>query len=138
MKLRKRKTSFIGGQGMKIREVSDHYNVSLSTLRDYEKIGFFDDVERVNGVREYCDRDIERLSLILSLKKIGLIDSEILDYIHLEALGDQTKRERVNLLKTHRQQLLDQVHQKQKSIDQIDCMIYEILGCCRKDGGYER
>lgn len=103
-----------------------------------KRLVFFDDVERINGVREYCDRDIERLSLILSLKKIGLMDSEILDYIHLEALGDQTKRERVNLLKTHRQQLLDQVHQKQKSIDQIDCMIYEILGCCRKDEGYER
>ena len=66
---------------MKIKEVSNKFNISMTTLRYYEKIGLFDDVKRVNGVREYEDKDIRYLSMIITLKKAGLSNDSILKYI---------------------------------------------------------
>ena len=57
---------------MKIKEVSEKYNVPMTALRYYEKAGLFNQVKRVNGIREYDDLDIERLSLILTLKKANI------------------------------------------------------------------
>ena len=45
---------------MRIKEVSKRFNVSITALRYYEKVGLFEDVNRVNGIREYEDKDIER------------------------------------------------------------------------------
>ena len=45
---------------MKIKEVSEKYNVPMTALRYYEKAGLFNQVKRINGIREYDNSDIER------------------------------------------------------------------------------
>lgn len=103
---------------MRIKEVSKRFNVSITALRYYEKVGLFEDVNRVNGIREYEDKDIERLSLILTLKNIGLSNETILKYIELNEQGAHTKLER--------QKLLDSIHNQQKNIDSLDYLIYQL------------
>ena len=75
---------------MKIKEVSEKYNVPMTALRYYEKAGLFNQVKRINGIREYDDSDIERLSLILTLKKAGVHIENILKYIQLDEQGQST------------------------------------------------
>ena len=111
---------------MKIKEVSDKFNISMTTLRYYEKIGLFDDVKRVNGVREYEDKDIRYLSMIITLKNAGLSNDSILKYIELSKQGDISNRERIYILKQQRQKLLDEIHHKQKNLDCLDYIIYEL------------
>ena len=115
-----------GDRGMKIKEVSDKFNISMTTLRYYEKIGLFDDVKRVNGVREYEDNDIRYLSMIITLKKAGLSNDSILKYIELSKQGDISNRERIYILKQQRQKLLDEIHHKQKNLDCLDYITYEL------------
>ena len=77
-----------GDRRMKIKEVSNKFNISMTTLRYYEKIGLFDDLKRVNGIREYEDKDIRYLSMIITLKNVGLSNDSILKYIELSKQGD--------------------------------------------------
>lgn len=114
---------------MKIKEVSHIYNISMTTLRDYEKAGLFDNVTRIKGVREYGTKDIQRLSFILTLKNAGLQMETIFKYIQLTEQGNQTTYQRIQILKKERCQLLDKIHHCQKSIDSLDYLIYEF-----KDG----
>lgn len=115
-----------GDRRMKIKEVSDKFNISMTTLRYYEKIGLFDDVKRVNGVREYEDNDIRYLSMIITLKKAGLSNDSILKYIELSKQGHISNRERIYILKQQRQKLLDEIHHNQKNLDCLDYLIYDL------------
>jgi DNA-binding transcriptional MerR regulator len=109
---------------VKIKEVSEKFNISVTTLRYYEKIGLFNDVIRVNGIREYEDKDIRHLSMIITLKNVGLCNDLILKYIEFSNQGDISNGERIHLLKQQRQKLLDEIHHKQKNLDCLDYLIY--------------
>jgi DNA-binding transcriptional MerR regulator len=115
-----------GGRKMKIKEVSDKFDISITTLRYYERIGLFDDVKRVNGMREYEDKDIRALSMIITLKNVGFSNDLILKYIELSKKGDISNREKIHILKQQRQKLLDEIHSKQKNLDCLDYLIYKI------------
>ncbi len=133
--MKKRSTSFLlGDDEMKIKEVSEKFNISITALRYYEKVGLFDDVTRVNNIREYEDKDIDRISLILSLKKAGLHIQTILQYIHLLKEGHSSNSERVCILKKRRCELLDEIHQQQKNLDSLDYLIYQT----KKGESYEK
>ncbi|MHC1681492.1 MAG: MerR family transcriptional regulator [Clostridiaceae bacterium] len=112
---------------MKIREVSDKFNISITALRYYEKAGLFDDVKRVNGIREYEDKDIERLSMIITLKNVGFNIDSVLKYIELSKQGDISAKERAYMLKQHRCKLLDIIHDYQKNLDCLDFLIYKLI-----------
>lgn len=120
---------------MKAEEVSKKFNIKLEELKYYESIGLFDDVKISNGVREYEDKDIEVLSKVVTLRNLELSMSEILRYIKLMKQGNDGDNERVRILNKQRNVLLDEVHNKQKSIDCLDCIIYKIKGgqCGKKE-----
>lgn len=115
-----------GGRKVKLKEVSDKFNISITTLRYYEKIGLFDGVKRINGVREYEDKDIRHLSMIITLKNAGLSNDSILKYMELLKQGHISDGERSHILKQQRQKLLDEIHFKQKNLDSLDYLIYKL------------
>lgn len=104
---------------MNRQDVSQKLNVSLSLLKRYEKAGLFDQVKINDG--QYTNQDIQRLSLILSLEKVGLSLKQILEYINNE-------QKRLNILKYQRNHLLDVIHQNQKNLEILDCLIYHLKG----------
>ncbi len=108
---------------MKISEVSKTFGISMSTLRYYERSGLFDSVQRVNGVREYSDEDIHRLSLIMTLKNAGFTLSAISNYLGLPIYS---KQEKIKILERERLRLLERVHDSQKNINSIDYLIYTL------------
>ncbi|GFZ30162.1 MerR family transcriptional regulator [Clostridium zeae] len=111
---------------MKIKDVSNNFNISVSALRYYEKIGLFDHVKRINGVREYEDKDIRHLSMIITLKNAGLSNESILKYMELSKQGENSNEEIIFILKQQRKKLLDEIHHKHKNLDSLDYLIYKI------------
>lgn len=53
---------------LKRKEVSEHLNISMDTLRNWEMNGLFSVKRKENGYRVYTDEDIRRLKIIRSLR----------------------------------------------------------------------
>ena len=103
-----------------IQDVSNKTGLSTHTLRYYEKEGLISDVERSQGgFRQYTDEDLERLGLIRCLKNTGMSIQEIARFVQLTHEGDHTLEERVELLRAHRERVLERMAEMQKHLDKV-------------------
>jgi len=93
-----------------IKEVSERLNFSQHTLRYYEKIGII----KVNrscssNIREYKEKDIERLEYIKALKDIGFSLKDIKSYIFLKKNDKRTLSERRKILEEQNIKITEQI-----------------------------
>ena len=103
-----------------IQEVSKKTGLTAHTLRYYEKEGLISGVERSQGgFRQYTDEDLERLGLICCLKNTGMSIQEIARFVQLTHEGDHTLEERVELLRQHRERVLERMEEMQKHLDKV-------------------
>ncbi|EFC96349.1 hypothetical protein CLOSTHATH_05460 [Hungatella hathewayi DSM 13479] len=114
------------GETMTINEASERYNIPIEVLKEYESWGLCDEVRRVMGVWQYDDRDIQRLSMIMTLHDIGFDNNEVEAYMRLLLEGDSTEEERLDMLNKKRGVTLDELHFKQKQLDRVDYLRYKI------------
>ena len=103
-----------------IQDVSKKTGLSAHTLRYYEKEGLISGVERTQGgFRQYTDEDLERLGLICCLKNTGMSIQEIAQFVQLTRQGDHTLKERVELLREHRENVIARIAEMQKYLDKV-------------------
>lgn len=103
-----------------IQDVSKKTGLTAHTLRYYEKEGLIPGVERSQGgFRQYTDEDLERLGLICCLKNTGMSIQEIARFVQLTHEGDHTLEERVELLRAHREQVLERIAEMQKHLEKV-------------------
>ena len=103
-----------------IQDVSKKTGLSAHTLRYYEKEGLISGVERTQGgFRQYTDEDLERLGLICCLKNTGMSIQEIARFVQLTREGDHTLKERVELLREHRERVLARMEEMQKYLEKV-------------------
>ena len=90
------------------------------TLRYYEKVSLLSGIQRSQGgIRQYTDADLEAIGLICCLKNTGISLQEITRYVELAHQGDQTLKERVALLRAHRETVIDRMQEMQKHLDKV-------------------
>ncbi len=103
-----------------IQDVSEKTGLSAHTLRYYEKEGLITGVERsTGGFRQYTDEDLEAIGLVCCLKNTGMSLQEILRFVELTRKGDQTLKERVELLREHRENVIRRIEEMQKYLDKV-------------------
>lgn len=103
-----------------IQDVSKKTGLSTHTLRYYEKEGLLSHVERSpGGFRQYTDEDMEALGLICCLKNTGMSLQEITRFVRLTHDGDQTLKERVELLRRHRENVMERMQEMQRYLDKV-------------------
>ena len=103
-----------------IQDVSGRTGLSPHTLRYYEKEGLLSPVNRTpGGFRQYTDEDLEALGLICCLKNTGMSLQEITRFVRLTRQGDETLRERVELLREHRESVIQRMNEMQKYLDKV-------------------
>ncbi len=103
-----------------IQEISQKTGLSTHTLRYYEKEGLLSPVERSSGgFRQYTDEDLESLGLICCLKNTGMSLQEIARFIQLTRKGDQTLQQRVELLRQHRENVIQRIQEMQKYLNKV-------------------
>ena len=79
---------------VKIKEVSEKYGLSLDTLRFYEKKGLVEQISKnSSGVREYTEKDLQRLEFIKCMRSAGLSIKVLKRYVDLCDEGDDTSEE---------------------------------------------
>lgn len=111
---------------MTIFEASEKYNIPVGILREYESWGLCSEVKKVMGSWNYDDSDLERLSTIMTLHDIGFTNVEIERYMQLLLQGISGEDERLNMLETKRNGTLDEIHFKERQLDRLDYLRFEI------------
>lgn len=111
---------------MTLQEASEKYNIPIKILQDYESWGLCGEVKKVMGLWRYDDSDIEWLSTIMTLHDIGFTNEEIEKYMRLLLKGKSTEQERIEMLNAKRDSTLDEIHFKEKQLDRLDYLRFEI------------
>lgn len=111
---------------MTIKEASKRYKIPLKILREYESWGLCGEVKKLMGSWHYDESDIERLSTIMTLHDIGFTNDEVERYMRLLLKGKETEGERLRMLSEKRNGTLDEIHFKEKQLDRLDYLRFEI------------
>lgn len=86
-----------------IQEVSEATGLSTHALRYYERIGLIHPIEREENTRRlYTEDDIGWIDFLLKLRATGMSIKEMQKYAELQRQGDVTLPERVEMLKSLR------------------------------------
>jgi DNA-binding transcriptional MerR regulator len=107
-----------------IKQVSEKTNLSIYTLRFYDKEGLLPLVSRTStGIRKFTDNDIEWLNLICCLKNSGMSLEKIKEFMIFCLEGTKSCEERRALLEKHKINILSQIEQLKHSLKVIDFKI---------------
>lgn len=107
-------------------EASRLYSIPVEVLDEYESWGLCEEVKKVMGAWQYGDRDIERLSMIMTLHDIGFSNREVETYMRLMLEGDATEQERLRMLSDKRSDTLDEIHFREKQLDRLDYLRFKM------------
>lgn len=107
-------------------EVSRRYSIPMKILEEYRSWGLCGTVKKVMDDWRFDDGDLERLSMIMTLHDIGFDVEEVEHYMNLVLQGKQTEAERMRMLNGVREKVLDEIHFKEKQLERMDYLRYEI------------
>ena len=105
---------------LSIQEVTQATGLSAHTLRYYERIGLIHPIERQeNTRRRYTLDDVGWINFLLKLRATGMSIRDMQRYAELQRQGDETLPERLEMLKSLRDQVeahIDELNEHLKLI----------------------
>ena len=105
-----------------IAQAAERTGLTADTLRYYERDGLMltpIDRSRV-GHRRYGDQDLAWIDLITRLRSTGMPIRDVRRYADLVRAGDGNEIERVEMLRSHRRHVLDQLAEVTEHLGAID------------------
>lgn len=120
-----------------IGQVSEMFDLPVSTLRYYDKEGLFPELNRTSGIRQFTEKEIETLRVIECLKKTGLQIKDIKLFISWCSEGSSTYLKRKELFENQKKQVEKGINELNQTLDMLNfkCWYYsEVI----KDGNEDR
>ena len=120
-----------------IGQVSEMFDLPVSTLRYYDKEGLFPELNRTSGIRQFTEKEVETLRVIECLKKTGLQIKDIKLFMSWCMEGNSTYTKRKELFENQKKQVEKEINELNKTLDMLNfkCWYYsEAI----KDGNEER
>ena len=110
-----------------IGQVSEMYNLPISTLRYYDKEGFFPNLMRKGNIRYFSDVELEAIRIIECLKQSGLEIKEIKQFFQWVVEGPSSYEKRKELFETRKATVEDEIKAMQKTLAllKFKCWYYE-------------
>lgn len=110
-----------------IGQISEMFNLPISTLRFYDKEGLFPSLERTNGIRKFTDVEIEALNVIECLKQAGVEIKDIKQFMTWCEEGPSTYSKRKKLFEDNKILLEIKIKELEKHLAMIKfkCWYYE-------------
>ena len=120
-----------------IGQVSEMFNLPISTLRYYDKEGLFPLMQRQSGIRQFGETEVEALRVIECLKASGLEIKDIKKFMEWCVEGPTTYAQRKELFETRKAAVEAEMIQLQKTLDMLKfkCWYYETA---IKDGSEDK
>ena len=102
-----------------IGQVSELFDLPISTLRYYDKQGLFPEMTRVSGIRKFSDTEVEALSVIECLKKSGLEIKDIKRFMDWCVEGASTYPQRKELFEKQKASLEAEIERMNQVLDML-------------------
>ena len=120
-----------------IGQVSEMFDLPISTLRYYDKEGLFPEMQRQSGIRKFSENEIEALRVIECLKASGLEIKDIKQFMVWCTEGPSTYAQRKKLFEARKVAVEEEMMKLQKTLDMLNfkCWYYDTA---IKDGSEER
>ena len=106
---------------MDLLEAGRRFRLAPELLRLYEENGLLQGVQAPDGTRQ-------RAVSFRFLQQAGMELGTLKHFARLAEQGPDTAGERLRLLRRCRCCLLEEIHQKQQALDQVDYLIRELRG----------
>lgn len=111
---------------MNIQEASKRFHISMEKIRFYEENGLLESQPSSDGTAQYAETELRRIGIIHSLLKAGFDLEMLKKYLRLLDSEYSDKEQQIKILRKQRYILLNDIHDKQQSLDELDYMISEI------------
>ena len=109
---------------MTIKEVCKKYNVTADTLRYYERVGVIPEVHRTaGGIRDYSEEDIKWVETAICFRSARMPIDLLIEYVRLYRKGDETLRDRLELLIEAKKRILDERKKYDDALAKLDYKI---------------
>lgn len=120
-----------------IGQVSEMFDIPISTLRYYDKQGLFPGMARVSGIRKFGEAEMEALRVIECLKKSGLEIKDIKLFMDWCVEGASSYPQRKELFEKQKESLEAEIEHMERVLDMLrfKCWYYEQA---IQDGGEDR
>ena len=120
-----------------IGQVSEMFQLPISTLRYYDKEGLFPDIKRSSGIRKFGEKELEALRVIECLKKSGMEIKDIKQFMVCCSEGSDTYPQRLDLFLNRKEVVDAELRRLEKVLDMLrfKCWYYEQA---LKDGNENR
>lgn len=99
-----------------IGQVSQMFDLPISTLRYYDKEGFFPNLVRKGNIRYFSHNELEALHVIECLKKSGLGIKEINQFFMWVKQGSETYEKRKELFEARKSAVEAEIQNLQKAL----------------------
>lgn len=104
-----------------VKQVADILGVSVHTVRYYDDKGLIPGTKRNSAnQRMFDDNELEWLFVSITLRNTGLSLAEIKRYITLYQQGDDTLKERYQIMKTQRKRTLQEMEDMKLRLAVLD------------------
>ncbi len=103
------------------------FHLPISTLRYYDKEGFFPNLERKGNIRQFSDTELEAIRVIECLKKYGLEIKEIKQFFKWVSEGSSTYANKKNLFEFRKTAVEEEIKALEKTLAMLKfkCWYYE-------------
>lgn len=110
-----------------IGQVSEMFELPVSTLRYYDKEGLFPDIKRISGIRKFDEKEIEAIRVIECLKRSGMEIKDIKKFMEWCTEGKKTYSKRRDLFIKQKKDVEDQIKRMNRVLDMIKfkCWYYD-------------
>lgn len=111
---------------MNIKKAAEMFDLSVDTLRYYERVGVIPPIHRnMSGYRDYTTNDLNWIYLAKSLRNAGFSVESLIEFAHLAQV-----RETENVEEAQKQILVDQLGELDKKLSEMhevrDLLVYKI------------
>lgn len=110
-----------------IGQVSEMFELPVSTLRYYDKEGLFPDIKRISGIRKFDEKEIEAIRVIECLKRSGMEIKDIKKFMEWCTEGKKTYSKRRDLFIKQKKDVEGQIKRMNRVLDMIKfkCWYYD-------------
>lgn len=103
---------------MNIHDLEKCFFIKQDDVDKLEKLGLLEEVNIINGQRDFKDDDVGQMMDMIHLIKLGFNEENLVNYY-------TNKELQLQILKKTRLSILEKLHIYQKKLDEIDYIIYQ-------------